>query len=245
MLEVARQPSELRKKAMKIWLKSDRKKKPKEIAEQLGVNPSLIRKWKSIDRWDDIPEGPRRIGAPLGNQNAVGNKGGPGGPPGNDKAVKHGLFRKFLPDDEDTREIFDGAGEMSTLDMLEGMIKIKITNILRAQKIMFVQDQEDETKVVKKQKRQMEIVKEKVNGEERVYDIVPTYIEEEYDIQHAWDKQAKALTSQARAFSELRSMIRQYEEMLRQADPKEVTEKRKAEMDLLIAQVKTMQAKEW
>ncbi|MEC0107255.1 phage terminase small subunit [Paenibacillus taichungensis] len=241
---MSRQPSEIRKKAKQIWLRSKRKKKPKEIAEQLGVSPSLVRKWKSIDRWEDTPE-ERRIGAPLGNKNAVGNKGGPGGPKGNDHAVSHGLFRRFMPDDEETREIFDEAAEMSPLDIMIGMIQIKVTNILRAQRIMFVRDQEDETKVIKKQKREMEVVKEKVNGESRVYDIVPTYIEEEYDIQHAWDKQGKAMTSQAAAMRELRSLIKQYDEMLRQADPSEVSEKRKAEMELLKSQVKVMQSKEW
>lgn len=242
---MSRPQSDLRKKAKKIWLASGRKKKPKQIADQLGISAALVRKWKCLDEWDKIPMLPSRVGAPLGNKNAVGNKGGPGGPPGNDHAVKHGLFRKFLPDDEETREIFDGAGEMSTLDVMAGMIQIKLTNILRAQKIMFVKDKDDETKVLKKQKRQMEVVKEKIDGEQRVYDIVPTYIEEEFDIQHAWDKQAKALTSQARAFSELRSMIRQYEEMIRQADPEEVTEKRRTEMELLKSQVKAMAAKEW
>lgn len=245
MFEVSRPPSELRKKAKKIWLASGRKKKPKQIADQLGISAALVRKWKCLDEWDKTPMLPGKVGAPLGNKNAVGNKGGPGGPKGNDHAVKHGLFRKFLPDDEETREIFDGAAEMSPLDIMVGMIQIKITNILRAQKIMFVQSKEDETKVIKKQKREMEVVKEKVNGEDRVYDIVPTYIEEEYDIQHAWDKQAKALTSQASAMRELRSLIRQYDEMLRQADPSEISEKRRAEMDLLKARVKEMQAKEW
>ncbi|WP_410724013.1 phage terminase small subunit-related protein, partial [Burkholderia sp. SIMBA_024] len=76
---MSRQPSDLRKKARQIWLRSKRKKKPKEIAEQIGVNPSLVRKWKSLDRWDDIPE-TRKLGAPIGNKNALGNRGGPGGP---------------------------------------------------------------------------------------------------------------------------------------------------------------------
>ena len=242
---MSRPQSDLRKKAKKIWLASGRKKKPKQIADQLGISASLVRKWKCLDEWEKIPLLPGRVGAPLGNKNAVGNKGGPGGPPGNDHAVKHGLFRKFMPDDEETREIFDGAAEMSPLDIIAGLIQIKITNILRAQKIMFVGNKEDETKVIKKQKRQMEVVKEKINGDTRVYDIVPTYIEEEYEIQHAWDKQAKALTSQASAMRELRSLIRQYEEMIRQADPSEVSEKRKAEFELLKAQVQAAQEKGW
>lgn len=241
---MSRQPSEMRKKAKQIWLRSQRKKKPKEIAEQLGVSPSLIRKWKSIDRWDDTPE-ERRIGAPIGNKNAIGNKGGPGGPEKNDHAVKHGLFRRFLPDDEETREIFAEAAEMSPLDIMVGMIQIKLTNILRSQRIMFVRDQEDQTKVLKKQKSQMEIFEDTDELGKKTRESIPTYIEEEYDIQHAWDKQAKALTSQAAAMRELRSLIKQYDEMLNQADPSEISEKRKAEMELLKSQVRAMQAKEW
>lgn len=239
MFEVSRPPSELRKKAEKIWLRSGRKKKPSQIAEQLGVNPSLVRKWKSIDRWEDIPI--RSRGAPEGNKNAVGNRGGPGGPPGNDKAVTHGLFRKFLPDDPETLEIFDQSEELSGLDMLWLMIRTKWTNIIRAQKIMFVKDKEDETKVLKKNKRQIE--REQVaDGQFEQFDV---YVEEEWEYQHAWDKQAKALTSQASAMRELRSLIRQYEEMLRQADPDEVTEERQERMKLLKSQVKAMAAKEW
>lgn len=53
-------------------------------------------------------------GAPVGNQNVKGNKGGPGGPYGNDKATKHGFFKKIFPDDEETMEIL----LKSPLDML-------------------------------------------------------------------------------------------------------------------------------
>lgn len=241
---MSRQPSDLRKKARQIWLRSKRKKKPKEIAEQIGVNPSLVRKWKSLDRWDDIPE-TRKLGAPIGNKNALGNRGGPGGPEKNDHAVKHGLFRRFLPDDEVTREIFDEAAEMSPLDILVGMIQIKVTNILRSQEIMFVRDREDQTKVLKKTKKQIEVFEDKDKQGNITRESIPTYVEEEYDIQHAWDKQGNALKSQAAAMRELRSLMKQYEEMLRQADPSEISEKRKAEMELLKSQVRVMQSKEW
>ncbi|UYB50280.1 phage terminase small subunit-related protein (plasmid) [Lysinibacillus capsici] len=44
-----------------MWLKSGREKKLKEIATELEVSDSLVRKWKSQDKWDDIPDtGPRR-----------------------------------------------------------------------------------------------------------------------------------------------------------------------------------------
>ncbi|GIO36893.1 hypothetical protein J41TS12_17540 [Paenibacillus antibioticophila] len=240
---MSRKPSELRKKAKQIWLRSGRKKKPKQIADQLGISAELVRKWKSIDQWEATPI--RGRGAPEGNQNALGNKGGRGGPEGNDHAVKHGLFRKFLPDDPETLEIFDQSEHLNRMDMLWLAIRTKWTNIVRAQKIMFVQDKDDETKTLKKNKQQLELVK-RTNAEGVEEEVpVPVYIEEEYDIQYAWDKQGRALTAQASAMRELRALIRQYEDMLRQADPSEVNEKRQAEMDLLKSRVKAMQEEAW
>ncbi|MFC6650501.1 phage terminase small subunit-related protein [Paenibacillus rhizoplanae] len=75
-----------------MWLKSGRQKKSTEIAADLGINPSMVRRWKSTDQWDEIPASGRPRGAKKGNQNAKGNKGGKGGPEGNQKALKHGFF---------------------------------------------------------------------------------------------------------------------------------------------------------
>ena len=46
-----------REKARKLYLKSDKTAKNKEIAEKLGVSASLVAKWKSQDTWDseDLP----------------------------------------------------------------------------------------------------------------------------------------------------------------------------------------------
>lgn len=211
-----RQRSPNRDKAFKIWKDSGGSAKLKDIAEQLGVKDTQIRKWKNQDGWDEqlkgnvtkrkrnvtnksgAPKGNSNAkghGAPKGNQNAVGNSGG--GPPRNDKAVTHGLFRKFLPQDEDYLEVYDAAGETSSLDMLWAQIQIKFANIIHAQKVMFVTDIHDETKVLKKRKES------------------DTALEVEWEYQHAWDKQATALNAQARAMGQLTSMIRQYEEMCR------------------------------
>ncbi|MEV2911487.1 hypothetical protein ABNF65_23490, partial [Paenibacillus larvae] len=65
------------------------------------------------------------------------------------------------------------------------------------QRIMFVQDKEDETRVLKKES----------SGD--------TFFEQEWEYQHAWDKQATFLQAQSRAMSTLRSLIKQYEEMIR------------------------------
>lgn len=221
---MSRERSPDRKRALKIWFESGKQKKPSEIAAELGISAAMVRKWKSIDKWDDLPE-PKR-GAPKGNKNAKGNKGGKGGPPGNDKAVKHGLFRKFLPDDPETLELFDATETLSPLDMLWMQIRIAWTNLVRSQKIMFVRDQQDETQVLKKQKTIYFGGKDGGSTEE---------IEWEY--QHAWDKQGRVLTSQSAAMSRLSSMIRQYDDMLRAIPPDEIQEEQRLRIAKLKAEV--------
>ncbi len=221
---MSRKPSPKRAEALKIWLKSGREKKPKEIAAELEVSDNLIRKWKSIDKWDDVPDtGPRR-GAPFRNKNAKGNKGG--SPPlNNQNAVTHGLFRKWLPDDEELLEIYDAAREgMSMLDILYEQILISFTNIVRSQKIMYVKDKDDMTKELKKEKHSSS---QTGSG-----------WEEEYEIQFAIDKQAKALSSQAAAMRALSNKIKQYEEMIRTLPPDEVKEEHRLRIEKMKSDVK-------
>jgi uncharacterized protein YjcR len=68
--------------------------KYKEIAKKYGVSLNTVKSWKQRHGWERKKgahqnEGvhTKKPGAPLGNKNAVGNWGGPGGPPRNDKAV--------------------------------------------------------------------------------------------------------------------------------------------------------------
>jgi len=43
--------------AYQLWLASGKKKKLKEIAEELGVPEGQVRKWKNLDKWDaDVPK---------------------------------------------------------------------------------------------------------------------------------------------------------------------------------------------
>jgi len=85
-----------------------------EIAAQLGVSPSKVRKWKSLDTWDKNVKPARekqmvrstnsrgnappqkKPGAPSGNKNAVGNNGG--APLRNQNATKHGIYREPFAD---------------------------------------------------------------------------------------------------------------------------------------------------
>ena len=187
----ARSPK--RDKAYQLWIASGGKKKLKDIAAELEVSETQIRKWKNQDKWNSnvTNQGKgnvtkRKPGGQPGNKNAVGH----GAPKGNQNATKHGLFSRYLP--EDTREIFFSLDSEDPLDLLWDQIKLAYTAIMRAQQIMHVRDREDATK-------------EKIGSFETG---------NTYSIQQAWDKQASFLQAQAKAQKELTSMIRQYEELL-------------------------------
>lgn len=81
------------------------------------------------------------------------------------------------------------------LDVLWDQIQIAYAAIIRAQQIMYVRDRDDLTTTQIQEK----------NGD--------SVTEERWEVQQAWDKQASFLKAQARAQSELRSMIRQYKEL--------------------------------
>lgn len=164
-----------------------------DIAKQLGLPEGTVRRWKSTHKWDsershaqsERSDKKKRGGQP-GNHNATG-------PPGNHNAEKHGLFRKYLP--EETFSIIEQMPK-EPLDVLWDQIRIAYAAIIRAQQIMYVRDRDDSTTTKIGQK----------DGD--------TVTEERWQVQQAWDKQGNFLKSQARAQSELRSMIRQYDEML-------------------------------
>ncbi|WP_274362742.1 phage terminase small subunit [Paenibacillus thermotolerans] len=186
---MARERSSNRLTALKLWLKSGRKMKLTEIADELGVSDVLVRKWKFLDKWDDIPlKRPR--GAPKGNKNAKGNKGG--APSGNTNALKNGIYSKFLPQDPDFQELMKVAQQMDPLDILWQGVEIAFGKMLWAQRIMFVRDKDDLTKELKREK--------------------PSEwgTEEEYELQFAWDKQANDLKAFAAINRELRSAIKQF-----------------------------------
>lgn len=112
---MARKRDPRRDQAKEIWLKSNGKKVLKELANELNVSDSQIRKWKSIDKWADELKGnvtnsksnvTNKGGAPPGNKNAIGNKGNKtASPPKRNKnAVKTGeyetIFADLLSDEE-------------------------------------------------------------------------------------------------------------------------------------------------
>lgn len=168
-----------------------------EIASQLNLPEGTVRRWKSTHKWDNersdknSERSERKKGGQPGNKNAEGAGGT--GPPGNRNAEKYGFFSKYLP--EETREIFSAIEQANPLDLLWHQIQIAYAAIIRAQKIAYVKDQQDKT-VEKVEERTGKIMGEK------------------WEVQQAWDKQNEFLKAQARAQGELRSLIKQYDEML-------------------------------
>lgn len=178
----------------------------KALAEKHDVKPSTLRSRKNREDWQRGVATQRnkssdvatdKPGGQKGNKNAKGNSGGKA-PPNNKNAVTHGLFAKWLPDE--TKEIMDTLADRNEADMLWDSIVFQYTAIIRAQKIMYVVDQEDLTKEIRKEKESLE------------------HQETEYEIQFAWDKQERFLNAQSRALSTLSNLIKQFVAITDEAD---------------------------
>lgn len=199
----------------------------KQIAKLLSEKERNIKYWKSTDDWSGKynPLG----GAPKGNKNAVGNKGG--APEQNQNAKTEGWYSKYFP--TVARNLIKEAEEKgsSPLEIQWAMVMTKWIAIIRTQKIMFVKDHNDMTKELKKTKVQSDLIGPKDNKQ-----LVEVYREEEYEIQQAWDKQANFLNAQSRAMSTLSGLIKRYEEMLN-ANWDTVTEEQKLRVERLKVQI--------
>lgn len=207
---MARQRSPNRDRAFDIFKEHNGNIQNREIANILETPEKTISGWKVKDKWNEklngvlqtkirsTPKEKKKRGAPKGSKNALGNKGGHGGPVGNKKAEKYGFFSKYLP--EDTLEIIEAIDEKDPRDIIWENIQIQYAAILGAQNIMHVKNKDEMIKEVKKKKETYSD-----NGESN---------EIEYEFQFAWDRQATFLNAQSRAMAELRSLIKQYDEML-------------------------------
>ena len=161
-----------------------------EIASQLNLPEGTVRRWKCTHKWDGERSDKQSERSHRKKGGQPGNKNSSGGPSGNKKAEKYGFFSKYLPDE--TRDIFSAINQADPLDLLWHQIQIAYAAIIRAQRIAYVKDKDDKT------------VEKVMVGDSS----------EMYSVQQAWDKQNEFLKAQARAQSELRSLIKQYDEML-------------------------------
>ena len=220
------------------------KYKNQEIADKHGLSIHTFRGWISKYGWASQKKSKTR-GAKPGNKNAEGNKGGApkgnkhaegncGGPPkGSRNAEKFGFFSKVLP--EETLKLIEEIDLKSPLDILWENITIQYAAILRAQKIMYVEAKDEMIKELKKAKYDIAPAKD---GEG--IEMVP--VEEEYEFQFAWDRQATFLSAQSRAMSELRNMISKYEDMVHNS--KLATEEQKLKVEKLKADIEHIQSNE-
>lgn len=218
----ARSPK--RDEAYQIWLDSGKTKKLKDIASELGVSETQIRKWKNQDKWNGNVTNhlkgnvtKRKHGGQPGNKNAVGH----GAPPKNKNAEKYGFFSKYLP--EETVSIIQEMPE-DPLDILWDQIQIAYAAIIRAQKIMYVEDRDDKT-VEKIERKDGNIIGER------------------WEVQQAWDKQANFLSAQARAQKTLDGMINRYEDLLHK-NWKLATKEQKARIEQMKANTEKLRGNE-
>lgn len=225
---MARQRNPMRDEAFHIWLESNKKKPLKDIAEELGVTASTIRKWKSEDKWDkeskrSAPNEKERYDSMHGNQNAKNNRGG--APPNNKNSVSHGLFANWLPDD--TRQIIQELYTSEPADIIWNNIMIQYTAIIRSQKIMNVRDEFDTTSDYTGVSFSPEFMDREGN---------PLKTSETRQYQYAWDKQANFLNAQSRAMTTLSNLIKQF---LAIADERDERRKKLELMDAQIAKLKS------
>lgn len=174
---------------------------PKKLSEEYDTSLNTIKSWIKRYGWSKLKKeqgapskaegapsvvpGKRKRGGQPGNKNATG-------PPGNKHAEKFGFFSKHLL--EETLSIIQEMPE-DPLDVLWDQIQIAYAAIIRAQKIMYVRDQEDVTTT-------------------KIADSSGNICSEKWEVQQAWDKQANFLSAQARAQKTLEGMINRYEDLL-------------------------------
>ncbi|MCC0636506.1 phage terminase small subunit [Clostridioides sp. ES-S-0001-02] len=193
--------------------------KQKEISAKYDISLNTLKSWIKRYNWASekkkgAPKSKR--GAPIGNKNATG-------PPGNKNAEKFGFFSKYLP--EETQDLINEIKNKDKFDILWEQITIQYAAIIRAQKIMYVKDKEEMIKELKKH--------ESTENGEKI----------EYEFQFAWDRQASFLNAQSRAMSELRSLIKQYDEMIHK-DWNLVTEEQRARVEVLKSKINNQESKE-
>ncbi|HBF6993114.1 TPA: helix-turn-helix domain-containing protein [Clostridioides difficile] len=192
--------------------------KQKEISAKYDISLNTLKSW--IKRYNWLKEKKKgapinKRGAPFSNKNSVGH----GAPKENKNAEKFGFFSKYLP--EETQDLINEIKNKDKFDILWEQITIQYAAIIRAQKIMYVKDKEEMIKELKKH--------ESTENGEKI----------EYEFQFAWDRQASFLNAQSRAMSELRSLIKQYDEMIHK-DWNLATEEQKTRVEKLKCEVREL-----
>lgn len=134
----------------------------------------------------------------------------------NQNSKKHGFFSKYIP--QETLELMGMLDDKNPADLIWDQIQIQYAAIIRAQQIMFVESKDEMIKELKKEK-----------DSDSGYEV-------EYEFQFAWDRHATFLNAQSRAMSELRSLIKQFNDLALDDD------ERKLKLQLMQANINKAKA---
>lgn len=197
------------------------------LAKKYGIPNSTLHGRKKREGWKRKKK-PKKatdnIGGQNGNNNAVGNDGG--APEGNKNALSHGLFANFLP--KETLEIMTMVHQMTPSDMIWQNILIQYSAIIRAQKIMYVRDEQDNYSNVTGIKLNPMLADQEGN---------PIKIEENREWHMAYERYEKFMSAQSRAIGTLSNLIKQFVALADEDD------KRKLELQSMQARIKLMEIK--
>ncbi|EMF0507236.1 small subunit of terminase [Enterococcus hirae] len=148
---MARQRDPRRDEAFKLFKKSNGTITNREISEKLSVPEKTISAWKSRDKWNEVLQKDEcstsnnhcsttnKGGAPIGNQNAVGNKGNSRASPpvGNKNALKTGeyetIFYETLSDKE--KDIYSNLNNDPSFVLSEEIRLLKIRQLRMMKRI--------------------------------------------------------------------------------------------------------------
>lgn len=186
----------------------------KDLAEKYDVKDATIRSRKNREKWQrnnatqratkkkSVATEKKSRGAPKGNQNGKGNKGNSSPstrfPNHNSIQRKHGLFSKFLH--EEQVEIIDAMTDLDFADQLWLQIEIKFSAIVRMQKIMWVETDDDHLK------------EESGNSSSEFGDSTT------YKVAFAFERYESYIRAQTRAMAEYRNLVKHYLELTDQFD---------------------------
>ena len=185
---MARERSPSRDLAFELWKNSNGKLALKEIANQLNVSDSQIRKWKNVDDWEGklnsnvtiangnvtnenkgnvtkkgAPKGNKNAvghGAPKGNKNAVGNNGG--APLRNVNALKNGEYETIWLDclSPEEQDLYE---QIDTDELVQIEQTIRLLTIMERRKLVRIQQlidglTEKEIKILSQRQNKGEII---------------------------------------------------------------------------------------
>ena len=245
----ARSPS--RNEAFEIYKQHNGEILLKDIATQLGVKDTQIRKWKSQDKWEEnlkgtLPKNKRNVTNEidtkkttkaskqancddlnkLNKESSKANSTLLGGAPiGNKNAVGNiGGGAPIGNKNAETHGFFSKYLPKDTLEIIE---EIKEKNPLD---ILLEQITIQYAAIIRAQKIMYVKDKNEMIKEIKKHKDTEFGEEIEYEFQFAWDRQATFLNAQSRAMSEIRSLIKQASELINNK-PELATEEQKARID--------------